>query len=141
MAAEAGSGVRGGRQGYSYVALRCVPRADREEFVNVGVVLYCQRADFLGAAVEVDRRRLQALAPGLDVDAVEEALRTVTAICDGDPVGGAPAAASLTARFGFLAAPRSTVVRPSPIHGGVTDDPTRQLQALAAALVRTPVEE
>ena len=133
--------MREGRQGYSYVVLRCVPRADREEFVNVGVVLYCQQADFLAAEVDVDRARLSALAPALDVDAVQEALGTVTAICAGDPAAGAPAAAPLTARFGFLAAPRSTVVRPGPIHGGVTADPARELQALVVALVRTPGAE
>jgi hypothetical protein len=106
--------------GYQYVVLRCVPRVDREEFVNVGVVLYCQRSDFLGAASHFDRDRLRALWPPLDIEAVASALRTVTAICAGDEEGGgAPARAPLTARFGFLSAPRSTVVQPGPIHGGL----------------------
>ena len=106
--------------GYQYVVLRCVPRVDREEFVNVAVVLYCQAADFLDVASHLESDRLGTLWPDLDVSAVEAALRAVAAICAGDEQGGgAPARASLSARFGFLSAPRSTVVQPGPIHGGV----------------------
>ena len=130
--------MTGRRWAYSYVVLRCVPRADREEFVNVGVVLYCQEADFLRSADAVDVDRLEALAPGLDVEGVTEALGTVAAICAGDLGGGAPAMAPRGARFGFLAAPRSTVVQPGPVHGGVTDDPATELAALRETLVVPP---
>ena len=69
-----------GGMGFQYVVLRCVPRVDREEFVNVGVVLYCQQADFLEARWSVDRDRLEALAPGVDVEAVCSALYAVGAV-------------------------------------------------------------
>ena len=121
---------------YQYVVLRCVPRADREEFLNVGVVLYCQDADFLDVRSHLDRTRLEALAPELDVAAVESALAAVAAVCRGEGSAGAAARAPLGTRFGFLSAPRSTVVQPGPIHGGSTGDPARQIDHLLAALVR-----
>jgi len=120
---------------YQYVVLRCVPRVDREEFLNVGVVVSCPSADFLAAAWHVDRDRLTALDPRLDLDQVCEALAFVDAVCAGDPQAGAPAAASLSQRFGFLKAPRSTVLQPGPVHGGVTTDPARQLEHLRQQLV------
>jgi hypothetical protein len=120
---------------YEYVVLRCVPRVDREEFVNVGVVLHCQAEDFLDAAWHVDPDRLRALDPRLDVDAVCEALEFVAGVCAGDERGGSAAAEPLSQRFGFLKAPRSTVLQPGPVHGGVTDDPARQLERLLEQLV------
>jgi hypothetical protein len=120
---------------YEYVVLRCVPRVDREEFLNVGVVLHCQQADFLDVVWRVDRERLAMLDPGVDVDQVCEALAFVDAVCAGHPTGGAPAAQPLSKRFGFLKAPRSTVLQPGPVHGGVTSDPARQLERLLEQLV------
>ena len=125
-----------GKLGFQYVVLRCVPRVDREEFVNVGVVLYCQKADYLEARCHVDRERLVALWPELDVDAVASALEVVEAVCRGDASAGAAAEGSLGSRFGFLTAPRSTVVQPSPVHGGITSDPDRQLEHLVDCLAR-----
>lgn len=124
------------RMGFQYVVLRCVPRVDREEFLNVGVVLYCQKADFLQALCHVDRDRLVALSPEVDVDAVCSALEVVEAVCRGDDSAGEPGKPNLGTRFGFLSAPRSTVVQTSSVHGGVTDDPERQLEHLVEALVR-----
>ncbi len=126
------------RIGYQYVVLRCVPRVDREEFVNVGVVLYSQQADFLGSLTAVDDARLAAIAPGFDVSAVHGALEAIQAICEGSDSAGAAGQAALTSRFGFLSAPRSTVVQPGPIHGGLTADPASELEALVAGLVSTP---
>jgi hypothetical protein len=123
------------RHAYEYVVMRCVPRVDREEFVNVGVVLHCRAADFLAAAWHVDADRLRALSPTLDVDRLCESLEYVEAVCAGDPRGGAPAQERLTQRFGFLKAPRSTVLQPGPVHGGVTADPARQLAQLLETLV------
>ena len=120
---------------YQYVVLRCVPRPEREEFVNVGVVLHCQGADFLDAAWSVDRDRLRALHAGVDVDQVCEALGFVDLVCRGDERAGEAARQSLGQRFGFLKAPRSTVLQPGPVHGGVTDDPARQLEHLRERLV------
>ena len=125
-----------GQMGFQYVVLRCVPRVDREEFVNVGVVLYCQQAEFLDCASHVDERRLQALAPGTDVEAVRSAISAVTAVCRGEESASAAGRAPLGTRFGFLSAPRSTVVQPGPIHGGLTDDPSAQLSRLLDTLVR-----
>jgi DUF3037 family protein len=120
---------------YQYVVLRCVPRVDREEFVNVGVVLYCQATDFLQAAWHVDRDRLAALDPRLDLDQVCEALEFVEGVCAGDERGGAAAGRPMGQRFGFVKAPRSTVIQPGPVHGGVTADPARQLEHLLERLV------
>lgn len=121
--------------GYQYVVLRCVPRVDREEFVNVGVVVYSQLRDFLRCSCDVQPGRIAALAPGFDVAAVHRALEAVTAVCEGRPEAGAPGQASRTDRFGFVAAPRSTVVQPGPIHGGLATDPERELAGLLARLV------
>lgn len=122
--------------GFQYVVLRCVPRVDREEFLNVGVVLYCQQADFLSARCHVDRQRLAAFDPDLDPEAVESALATVAAVARGDASAGAAGRTPLGTRFGFLSAPRSTVVQPGPVHGGLTDDPAGQLEHLLESLVR-----
>ena len=124
-----------GSLGFQYVVLRCVPRVDREEFVNVGVVLYCQQADFLDCASRVDETRLAVLAPGADLDAVRSALSAITAVCRGEASAQAAGQAPLGTRFGFLSAPRSTVVQPGPIHGGLTSDPAAQLARLLDTLV------
>ena len=121
---------------YQYVVLRCVPRADREEFVNVGVVLYCQEAGFLEAACHADAARLRALDAGLDLAQVEAALAFTAAVCAGDPRVGQAAHGPPGTRFGFLKAPRSTVVRPGPVHGGLTADPAAELALLLTRLVR-----
>ena len=123
------------RVAYQYVVLRCVPRPDREEFLNVGVVLHCQSADFLDAAWNVDADRLRALHGGIDVDQVCDALTFVDRVCRGDDRAGAAARQSLGQRFGFVKAPRSTVLQPGPVHGGMTRDPARQLEHLRERLV------
>lgn len=128
--------MNGEVMGFQYVVLRCVPRVDREEFVNVGVVVYCQAAGFLGCAAHVDDARVSAMAPGLDVAAVRSALASAEAVCTGSDAAGAAGRAPLGTRFGFLTAPRSTVVQPGPIHGGLTSDPAAQLAHLLDALVR-----
>ncbi|HET6651428.1 MAG TPA: DUF3037 domain-containing protein [Nocardioides sp.] len=121
---------------FQYVVVRCVPRVDREEFVNVGVVLHCQQADFLEARWHVDRDRLVALASDVDLDAVCSALRAIEAVCRGDESAGEAGRAPMGTRFGFVKAPRSTVVQPGPVHGGTTDDPDGQLDHLLDRLVR-----
>lgn len=123
----------GERHGFQYVVLRCVPRVDREEFVNVGVLLYSQSASYLCAGSNLRQNRLLALAPDLDLDAVRSALAAIEAVCCGQE--RTVAGISLGQRFGWLAAPRSTVVQPGPIHGGVTEDPAGQLRHLLQTLV------
>ncbi|RYP83064.1 DUF3037 domain-containing protein [Nocardioides guangzhouensis] len=120
---------------YQYVVLRCVPRADREEFLNIGVVLYCQAADFLEVAWQAERERLLALDPRLDVEQVCAGLAFVEGVCAGDERGGVVAHQPIGTRFGFLKAPRSTVLQPGPVHGGTTADPARELDRLLSALV------
>ncbi|WP_300460883.1 DUF3037 domain-containing protein [uncultured Nocardioides sp.] len=121
---------------YQYVVMRCVPRVEREEFVNVGVVLHSQAADLLQAAWHVDTDRVRALFPGLDVARLCDALAFVEGVCAGDERGGSAAAQSLGQRFGFLKAPRSTVLQPGPVHGGLTADPRAELEHLLERLVR-----
>ena len=92
------SATAGAKLAYQYVVLRCVPRVDREEFVNVGVVVYCQATDFLEVAWQVDRERLRAFDPSLDLDQVCEALEFVAGVCAGDERAGAARAADLVRR-------------------------------------------
>ncbi|WP_137293572.1 DUF3037 domain-containing protein [Nocardioides dongxiaopingii] len=122
-------------QAYQYVALRCVPRVDREEFLNVGVVLYCHATDFLGAAWRVDPARIGALDALVDPDQLRTALAFVDAVCTGSEDAGSAGAAPVSQRFGFLKAPRSTVLQPGPVHGGITTDPVDQLDRLLVQLV------
>jgi len=121
--------------GYQYVTLRCVPRVEREEFVNVGVVLFAQSAGFLASAHHLDPARLRPFAPRLDLDTVEEMLCTVQAVCRGDEGRGLPHLDGPGRRFGWLTAPRSTIVQPSPRHGGLCLDPAHELDRLMATLV------
>ena len=123
------------RHGYQYVVLRCVPRVEREEFLNVGVVLYSQAADFLEAAYRVDEARLRAFAPQVSVEDVDQALETICQVCRGVTGGGLPTLGGLGRRFGWLSAPRSTVVQPGPVHGGLTEDPAAELAELLRRLV------
>ena len=123
------------RTSFEYFVLRCVPRVDREEFVNVGVVVYSQGPGFLAAACDVRVDRLRALDPEVDVDGVCAALATIEAVCRGDRSAGPAAVGSRRERFGWLASPRSTVVQPGPIHAGLIDDPARELAHLLVTLV------
>jgi hypothetical protein len=124
------------RMPYQYVVLRCVPRVDREEFVNVGVVLYCQEAEVLQAQWHVDPDRIHALAPGLDIDDLCDRLHYIDAVCRGDGGLGSISEQNLGTRFGFVKAPRSTMIQPSPVHGGISDDPAADLSRLLDLLVR-----
>lgn len=123
------------RVGFQYVVLRAVPRVEREEFVNVGVVLYCQSRDVLACSSRLDPARLTALHPEVDLTALASALDAVASVCAGDPDSGSAVATSLSQRFGWLAAPRSTVLQPGAIHGGVTADPAAELAHLVEQYV------
>ncbi|MGN6162431.1 MAG: DUF3037 domain-containing protein [Marmoricola sp.] len=119
---------------YQYVVLRCVPRVEREEFLNVGVVLYCEEAGVLAAAHHLDRGRLASFAD-IDHEALDAHLCFIDAVCRGDGAVGSIAARPAGVRFGFLRAPRSTVVQPGPVHGGLTSDPVAEVDRLMARLV------
>ncbi len=118
---------------FEYGVLQAVPRADRGECLNVGVVLYCQARDFLAVSVHVDGRRLQVLDAGVDVDGIEQAATALQRTCEGRGPAGQT---SLGQRFRWITAPRSTVLRTGQVHSGLTDDPAAELRRLVDALVR-----
>ena len=127
---------RNDRHPYQYVVLRAVPRVDREEFVNVGVVLYCEESGFLDAAWQVDELRLAALDPGVDSDGRVPGAGVRRRRLPRRRRARCVARKDLGTRFGFLKAPRSTVVQPGPVHGGLTADPAGELERLLDRLVR-----
>ncbi|WP_109471395.1 DUF3037 domain-containing protein [Ornithinimicrobium cavernae] len=120
---------------YQYVTLRLVPRVEREEFVNVGVVLYSQEAEFLRGDFELREERARALAPDLDLEAVRASLEAVCRVAAGEHSPSTPRLDRLGPRFGWLSAPRSTIVQPGPVHGGTTEDPAATLEHLMRILV------
>lgn len=123
------------RRPFSYAILRVVPRVERGECFNAGVVLYCRQLGFLGVRVGLDERRLAALAPGASAEFVRAQLDALVRVAAGDPDCGAIAALPASERFGWLVAPSSTIIQPSPVHTGLSDDPQATLDALFAELV------
>jgi Protein of unknown function (DUF3037) len=120
---------------FQYAIWRVVPSVERGEALNVGVVVYCRRRQFLAARVLVDEARLHALSPDLDVDAARRHLDGMVRVAAGDPDGGAIAAMPQSERFGWLTAASSTIVQPSPIHTGLCGDPQAVLDRLYTRLV------
>jgi hypothetical protein len=120
---------------FSYAVVRAVPRVEREEFVNVGVNLFCAERRYLGCRLRFDRARLAALAPGLDTTALECHLDALRAVCEGAPSAGPIAALSASERFHWMVAPRSASIQTSPVHSGLTDDPAAALERLFEAQV------
>ena len=121
------------RDVFEYALLRCVPRVERGECLNIGVLLYCQPRQYLAAAVHVDAERLRALAPGCDAEEVRAAADAVVRAAEGEGPAGTTSAGQ---RFRWLTAPRSTVVQPGPVHAGLTADPAADLERLVQLLVR-----
>ncbi len=126
---------------FEYAVLKVVPRVERGECINAGVVLYCQAERFLGARVHLDPARLKALDPGADLEAVRAHLEAFRSVCAGGPEAGAVGRLPLGERFGWLVAPRSTVVQPSPVHTGLTDDAEAELERLLSRMVLPPDRE
>ena len=118
---------------FEYALVRAVPRPERGEFMNVGVIVYCAPLAFLRCAVEVDADRLRALDPSLDVEVLADALRSMCQACEGT---GPMARSSAGQRFRWLTAPRSTILQTSPAHTGLTDDPAAELTRLVSTQVR-----
>lgn len=121
---------------FDYALVRVVPRVEREEFINAGVILHCRTLDFLAAAIDVDGARLAALDPRADRGAIERALALIPLICAGDPAGGPIASLPAPERFHWLVSPRSTITQTSPVHSGLTCDPAATLDHLMATMVR-----
>ena len=118
---------------YDYAVVRVVPRVEREEFINAGIILYCRPARYLAAAVELDCERLRALAPDCNIEAVEEHLAIIAAMCAGE---GPIASLGQAETYHWLVAPHSTVIQCSPVHSGVTDDLPGTLERLMDSMVR-----
>ena len=123
---------------FEYVLLRVVPRVERGEFINAGVVLYCQEARFLDARIHLDPERLRNLDPRLDPEAVRAHLEAARRVCAGGAEAGPVGLLPPVQRFGWLAAPRSTVVQPSPVHTGLAENPEEALEHLLKVMVRPP---
>ena len=123
---------------YDYAIVRVVPRVERGEQVNVGVILSCADLDFLDARIEVDEPRLLALDPNLDLEAVRSNLATIPVVCRGGSDAGQIGELPARARFRWLVSPRSTIIQPSAVHTGRTSDPGACLEHLLDKLVRTP---
>jgi hypothetical protein len=121
---------------YDYAVFRVVPRVEREEFVNVGVIVSCPAKDFLEARVELDEQRLKALDSALDVESIRAHLATIPAICAGGEQAGPIGQLSQRERFHWLVAPRSTTIQVSPVHTGWCKDPTEVLEHLLDTMVR-----
>ena len=120
---------------FSYAIYRLVPRIERGECVNVGVVVFCRPLDYLAARTALDEPRVRALWPGLELDEVRKHLQAIERIAAGDPAGGPIAALDLTARFHWLTAPSSTIIQPSEVHTGVAEEPADRLGRLFESLV------
>ncbi|HEX8967235.1 MAG TPA: DUF3037 domain-containing protein [Chloroflexota bacterium] len=123
---------------YSYAIVRVVPRVERGEFLNVGVILFSPELDFLEARLEVDEDRLRSLAPDVDLVTVERHLATFAAISAGAAEGGPIAALPRPERFHWLVAPRSTMIQTSPTHVGRGQAPAQALDDLLNEFVRPP---
>jgi hypothetical protein len=123
---------------FDYAVIRLVPRVEREEFMNVGVIVYCAERGFLAAKVELDAARVNAFGPHLDAAQIEDYLQTIPIICDGGKAAGPIGASPQRARFHWLVAPRSTLIQTSPVHCGINDNPVEALECLMNKLVRLP---
>ena len=126
---------RTGRKPFAYALLRVVPRVDRGERLNVGVVLYSRQHDFLDLRAHLDAARLAALDPELDPAPVRSRLEALRSVVCGEPAGGALAALPPSERFGWLVAPSSTIIQASEVHTGLTDDQAATLERLFDTLV------
>ena len=123
---------------FDYAVVRVVPRVEREEFVNAGVIVFCLERQFLEARIHIDEARLKALWPEIDIDLVRQHLQAFPNICSGDPSAGPIAKLSQRERFHWLVAPRSTIIQVSPVHSGLCETPERAMERLVRELLHTP---
>jgi hypothetical protein len=121
---------------YDYAIVRVVPRVDRGERINVGVILSCADTDFLDARIEMDEALIRAIDPAVDMDAVRSNLAVIPVVCRGGPDAGPIGALARRGRFRWLVAPRSTIIQPSEVHTGRTTDPAASLERLMERVVR-----
>ncbi|MBI5877182.1 MAG: DUF3037 domain-containing protein [Chloroflexi bacterium] len=127
------------RMAFEAAIIRIVPRVEREEFMNAGAIVYCRARRYLRARVALDWARLDGFAPGLcDRAELEEHLAHLVLVCEGDPAAGEIAALSVSERFQWLVAPRSTMIQCSAVHAGYAVDPDATLEHLMHTMVRLP---
>ncbi len=129
------------RSSFDYAVIRVVPRVDRGEFINAGVVLYCLSKDFLQAKIELNEDRLRALDPNVDLGTVRDHLCAFERVCRGGADGGPIGRLSQKERFHWLVAPRSTIIQLSPVHTGLAEDPDSALEHLMDRMVRPPLRQ
>ncbi|WP_345945188.1 DUF3037 domain-containing protein [Granulicella sp. dw_53] len=120
---------------FDYAVVRVVPRVERAEFINAGIIVFCLQQRFLEARVQVEESRLQALWPGIDIELVRQHLEAIPRIAAGDPTAGPIARLSQRERFHWLVSPRSTIIQVSPVHSGLCDHPDQLMDQLAARLL------
>jgi hypothetical protein len=127
-----------GEHTYDYAIIRVVPRVERGELINVGVILSCPAVDFLEARIELDAARLLALDPSIDIEATRANLEMIPRVCGGGPEAGPIGELPQRSRFHWLVSPRSTIIQMSPVHTGRTGAPEKALQRLMETMVREP---
>ncbi len=120
---------------FEYAVIRVVPQVEREEFMNVGVILYCQSLSYLDAVFTLNEERLFALSPGLEMDEIKKHLSAFCNICKGGSEAGPIGKLDMGSRFRWLTATRSTVLQCSKVHPGLSSDPTQTLRSLHKTLV------
>ena len=126
------------KSSFDYAIVRLVPNVEREEFINVGVILFCRTQGYLAARTYLDRGRARALAPDLNLDAAQAQLDLYQRVCHGDPTAGPVAALAQAERFHWLVAPRSTVIQVSPVHSGLCREPSTALERIFREVACTP---
>ena len=126
------------RSSFDYAVVRVVPRVERGERINAGVILYCRSRDFLGARIALDRARLTALDAAVDVEEVERALALIPLVCAADPRAGAIGRLPAADRFHWLTSPKSTMVQVGAVHSGLCEEPAAALDHLVAKMVLPP---
>ncbi|WP_042433749.1 DUF3037 domain-containing protein [Streptacidiphilus anmyonensis] len=136
MSAVPAAGEAAEKLVYEYALVRVVPRVERGEQINAGVLVYSRQAGVLRAAIHLDDARLLALDPAVDLEGVRAALRAVAHVCDGGEAAGQARHEEPGRRFRWLTAPRSTIVQPGPVHCGLSADPAAETDRLLALLVR-----
>ena len=121
---------------FDYAIIRVVPRVEREEFINAGVVLFCATQRFLGVRVEPDEARLKALWPDVDVDMIRGHLESFRRVCEGGKGSGPIGQLSQKERWHWVVAPRSTIIQTGPVHSGLCTEPQAALEHLLDTVVR-----
>lgn len=123
-------------ESFDYAIIRVVPRVEREEFINVGAVVFCRTKKYLAARIELNEKRLLAFFPEIDMEMIREHLEMIPKICEGGDVAGPIGKLSQSERFNWIVAPKSTMVQCSPVHSGVCSDAEGQLQRLIEKMVK-----